>query len=462
MNGSRIYQFGQSRLTLQFGDITKSASQVIVSSDDHYLTMGGGVSAAILKAGGNAIALDASKKVPAALGDVVVTTAGTLSAQYIFHAVTIGPDNSNHDQEAVVRRTTERCMQLLDTLNLQSIAFPAIGSGAAGFPYELVAVHMAGVISEDLVKRKRPVEVTLFLFDRFRRMQPIDFLRFFEEFASQARLSGHEVQRSGVPQEPPNAPSTAPVSADEIRSKRLQNLRQLLSALEGQRSKLEERLIEILGESLSGPEIIEVRERLRQNEELRFGYLTELKNLSGQIEAGGPIEDKAARMRTVFVSSTFKDLEEYRAAIKDQIARRDLLFRGMEHFGADPDNRAPAKRIVEEVRSASMYLGVFGVRYGSSDAATGVSMTELEFNEAEASGKPMLLYVIRDTAAVRVGDIEASPEGRAKLNVLRARILGGYTPYLFSSVEDLARQVYEDLGKPIPTSSKARTVSSSA
>ena len=70
-------------MTLEFGDIPKSKAQVLVSSDDSYLTMGGGVSVAILRAGGNAIAIDAAKKVPASLGDVVVTTAGSLPAQYI-------------------------------------------------------------------------------------------------------------------------------------------------------------------------------------------------------------------------------------------------------------------------------------------------------------------------------------------------------------------------------------------
>jgi O-acetyl-ADP-ribose deacetylase (regulator of RNase III) len=457
MNESRVYQFGRSRLTLQFGDITKSEAQVIVSSDDNYLTMGGGVSAAILRAGGNAIALDASKKVPAAVGDVVVTTAGTLSAQYIFHAVTIGPDDSNRDHETVIRKTTERCMQLLDTLNLQSIAFPAIGAGVAGFPYDEVAVHMAEIISGDLAKRNRPVEATLFLFDRYGRMQPMDFVRFFEEFASRApRLSPHELQ-DDAPQEPPIAASTAPATAEEIRSQRLQNLRRLISALEGQRFKLEERLIELLGESISGPEIAEVREKLRGNEELRLGYFTELKNLATPAETSGSVQSREATPLTVFVSSTSKDLEAYRAEIKDQIARRDLLFRGMEHFGGDPNNRTPAKRIVDEVRSASIYLGVFGFRYGSIDAATGISMTELEFNEAEASGKPMLLYVIRDTALVRGSDVEQSPEGKTKLDALKARILSDYTPYLFSSVEDLARQVYEDLGKPVPASPKAGT-----
>src|SRR5687767_10867044 len=95
---ARTYQFGPSQLSIRFGNIVTAEAQVIVSSDDHYITMGSGVSAAILRAGGGAIPLDARKKVPAALGDVVVTTAGALKAQYVFHAITIGPnpDNLSH------------------------------------------------------------------------------------------------------------------------------------------------------------------------------------------------------------------------------------------------------------------------------------------------------------------------------------------------------------------------------
>jgi len=109
---SGTYHIGKSRLTLTFGDITSSDAQVLVSSDDYYLSMGGGVSAAILEAGGNSIALDAVKRVPAMLGDVVVTTAGTLRAQYIFHAITIGNDIETVDGAKIVQRTTRRCLQL--------------------------------------------------------------------------------------------------------------------------------------------------------------------------------------------------------------------------------------------------------------------------------------------------------------------------------------------------------------
>jgi O-acetyl-ADP-ribose deacetylase (regulator of RNase III) len=182
----RTYRFARSTLTLEFGNITDSTADVVVSSDDSYLTMGGGVSAAILRAAGESIMRDAAKKVPAQLGDVVVTTAGALRAKHVFHAITIG-DGPLTPKE-VVAIATRRCLQLLETLGLNSIAFPAIGAGVAGFAYEDVAVQMADVIVGFLKGNPRPLDVTIFLYDRFRRMQPMDFLNFFEHFA--VRTSG--------------------------------------------------------------------------------------------------------------------------------------------------------------------------------------------------------------------------------------------------------------------------------
>src|SRR5215510_6636127 len=87
---AQTYRFGKSSLTLCFGDLTTSHAQALVSSQDTYISMKAGVGAAILAAGGESIAIDASKKVPAAVGDVVVTSAGSLPAQYVFHAITLG------------------------------------------------------------------------------------------------------------------------------------------------------------------------------------------------------------------------------------------------------------------------------------------------------------------------------------------------------------------------------------
>ncbi|MBR2025960.1 MAG: macro domain-containing protein [Alistipes sp.] len=50
---------------------------------------GGGVSRAILRSGGEQIQIDAQRKLPARVGDVVVSTAGNLRHQkYVFHCLT--------------------------------------------------------------------------------------------------------------------------------------------------------------------------------------------------------------------------------------------------------------------------------------------------------------------------------------------------------------------------------------
>jgi len=454
MANKRTYQFGKSSLTLEFGDITTSTAQVLVSSDDYYLSMGGGVSYSLLKVGGNAIALDAAKKVPASLGDVIVTTAGTLPAQYIFHVVTIGPSNDAVPPNDIVRKATKRCMQMLDSLQLCSIAFPALGTGAARINYEEVAAQMSEVIADDLVKRPNPIEVTIYLYDRFGQMNQMDFIRFFEELsarvpgiANKAVITGSEENKSPV-REATNItslPEDVSKLTHEIRIWRIHKLRTLINTLEEQRYKLEERLVEGIG-SGKKPETKKLRQKLQENEELRLGYLNELKALLEIDVSVSETINVGKKHYSVFLSSTYKDLVEHRNAVKDQIISRDMLFRGMENFGADP-SKLPAAKIVEEVRKADVYVGVFGVRYGSVDQATGLSMTELEFNEAEASGKPMLLYLIREDAPIKVSDIESDPQSKVKLDNLRTRILANRVVYQFQTFEDLARQVYTDLGK---------------
>jgi len=185
MYPSRTYQVGTSTLSLVFGDITTSNADVLVSSDDSYLTMGGGVSAAILRAAGESLLLEVAKKVPANLGEVVVTGAGSLKAKHVFHAITIGRGKATAGD--IVTGATRRAIALLKALGLSSIAFPAIGAGVAGLSYEDVAVSMAETLVYELSQSPEPLSVAIYLFDRYGRMQPIDYVRFFEEIASRTR-----------------------------------------------------------------------------------------------------------------------------------------------------------------------------------------------------------------------------------------------------------------------------------
>jgi O-acetyl-ADP-ribose deacetylase (regulator of RNase III) len=270
MTKQRTYQVGASTLSLEFGDITASKADVLVSSDDSYLTMGGGVSAAIRRAAGQGILLEVAKQIPAKLGDVVVTGAGSLPAKHVFHAITIG--ESQGAPGDVVVNATRRSLKLLRTLGLSSIAFPAIGAGAAGFKYEDVAVNMAEAIVDELGKSSEPLSVTIYLFDRFGRMQPIDYIQFFEEFAARTRgLSPAATKRPSTPQVATKRPreSKRKGAASATRTGVLAEL----AELDRERQVLEGRLAQYSG-VLARLDVKKVETRLKEIQERRVALLS--------------------------------------------------------------------------------------------------------------------------------------------------------------------------------------------
>src|SRR5437868_6257419 len=99
---SELWVAGPYRIHVLIEDITRLPARVgaIVSSDDNYLTAGGGVSKAIIRAAGASRVPDEMQvlvwgpggRQPSArsqlkAGQVVYTTAGQLQADYVFHAI---------------------------------------------------------------------------------------------------------------------------------------------------------------------------------------------------------------------------------------------------------------------------------------------------------------------------------------------------------------------------------------
>jgi O-acetyl-ADP-ribose deacetylase (regulator of RNase III) len=145
------YKINNTKFRVTYGDITRLTADALVSSDDNYLTMGGGVSASLLKAGGASISKEARKHIPLGLGDVAVTSAGRLSAKYIFHVVTIDYTNMIYVSEKNIEAASLRCMELADMLGVRIIAFPALGTGVANFPFQLAAEIMTQTIASYLL-----------------------------------------------------------------------------------------------------------------------------------------------------------------------------------------------------------------------------------------------------------------------------------------------------------------------
>ena len=189
----RSYKYNNSEVIIRIGDILDSDAEVLVSSDDSLVTMGGGVSASIRrKEGTGAIEYDARKKVPAEIGDIVVSTAGTLPQKYIFHAITIGFINNSslkslpveevHDY--IIRNSVTKCLSIMRYLNVTSIAFPTIGGGTARIPYSRIAFTMSRAISDFLKRTNASYQVYLYIYDQDENPDYIKYLDFYEQFAA--------------------------------------------------------------------------------------------------------------------------------------------------------------------------------------------------------------------------------------------------------------------------------------
>ncbi|MBC7481530.1 MAG: DUF4062 domain-containing protein [Rhizobacter sp.] len=92
---------------------------------------------------------------------------------------------------------------------------------------------------------------------------------------------------------------------------------------------------------------------------------------------------------SVFVSSTFADLERHGLLVHEAIARLEYNSKAMEFFGALPET--PKEECPRLVRSANAYVGIFGMRYGFIDTESGKSLTQLEYEEAQAMRLPSTL-----------------------------------------------------------------------
>lgn len=189
----RSYKYNNSEVIIRIGDILDSDAEVLVSSDDSLVTMGGGVSASIRrKEGTGAIENDVRKKVPAEIGDIVVSTAGTLPQKYIFHAITIGFINNSslkslpveevHDY--IIRNSVTKCLGIMRYLNVTSIAFPTIGGGTARIPYSRIAFTMSRAISDFLKRTNASYKVYLYIYDQDENPDYIKYLDFYEQFAA--------------------------------------------------------------------------------------------------------------------------------------------------------------------------------------------------------------------------------------------------------------------------------------
>jgi O-acetyl-ADP-ribose deacetylase (regulator of RNase III) len=164
-NSGRLYLDGRVRVVV--GDITRLAVDAIVNAANASLLGGGGVDGAIHRAGGREVT-DACREIrrtshPHGLqtGEAVITPAGDMPARHVIH--TVGPVFGQHrGQEAeLLASCYVNSLRLASRHSLTSIAFPAISTGAFGYPLPQAATVSSKAIESYLSENDQLKEVIL-------------------------------------------------------------------------------------------------------------------------------------------------------------------------------------------------------------------------------------------------------------------------------------------------------------
>ena len=134
---------------------------------------------------------------------------------------------------------------------------------------------------------------------------------------------------------------------------------------------------------------------------------------------------KPKQFRAIMVSSTFTDLEGHRNRVREAIEKLGFKSEVMESHGAHAEGNV-IESSLRMVRDSAAYVGVISHKYGQTPLdpklnPSGLSITELEFNEAMLLDRPILLFIMGDKHPVTVADVEADPDKKKKLLAFRER-----------------------------------------
>ena len=140
----KVLTFENHEIILAMGDITEIVVDAIVNASNPRLKLGAGVSEAISSKAGPGLQAELqtiAKKKTIVSGDAVITGSHQMSTcQYIIHAATVD------GTAETIRRAFRNCLKLCLERKIESVAFPALGTGTGGLSQKICA----NILTEEL------------------------------------------------------------------------------------------------------------------------------------------------------------------------------------------------------------------------------------------------------------------------------------------------------------------------
>ena len=171
-----------------------------------------------------------------------------------------------------------------------------------------------------------------------------------------------------------------------------------------------------------------------------------------------------------FLSSTYEDLKGMRQVAINTLEALCCEVEAMEYFEAS--TRTNKEVCLRKLAESDLVIGVYGRRYGSIDPETGISFTEIEYDEARKMNKPFLGFVLevpeseRDqrekelikkifASGVLCAKVNKKTDFVAKLNDSLREYFKGLDGYdyagIWNEIVDAQKRMATDIGIKMPT-----------
>lgn len=154
----------REQIEIRQGDLTEMDVDAIVNAANNDLQLGGGVAGAIRRKGGPQIQAECDEIGAIPVGGAAITSGGSLKARHVIHAASmqLGGRTSAHS----LRSSTAHSLRIAAQNGLKSIAFPAVGTGIAGFSLRDCAEIMLREAAKHLEGSTSLEKIYFVLFDK--------------------------------------------------------------------------------------------------------------------------------------------------------------------------------------------------------------------------------------------------------------------------------------------------------